>query len=121
MVTDMAATGMAIINRKKVEPGLCTRIAKDSASACLVGVCKVTVVKHLIHIKEKQITISNKGEPLAHEIESYYTPFHKSKNGLGLRLYIVKNILDIHQMRLDLDKLLSRFEPYGRGLVLSVL
>ncbi len=55
----------------------------------------------VIRIKKEQITISNKGEPLALEIESYYTPFHESKNGLGLGLYIVKNILDIHQMRLD--------------------
>ncbi len=55
----------------------------------------------VIHIEKEQITISNKGEQLALEIENYYTPFHKSKNGLGLGLYIVKNILDIHQMRLD--------------------
>ena len=55
----------------------------------------------VIRIEEERITISNKGEPLALEIESHYTPFHESKNGLGLGLYIVKNILDIHQMRLD--------------------
>lgn len=53
-----------------------------------------------IHIKENQIIISNRGEKLALEIENYYTPFHESENGLGLGLYIVKNILDIHQVEL---------------------
>ena len=45
--------------------------------------------------------ISNKGEPLKGDIEKYFTPFHESRSGLGLGLYIVKSILDVHRMELE--------------------
>ncbi|MEA3490502.1 MAG: ArsS family sensor histidine kinase [Campylobacterota bacterium] len=56
-----------------------------------------------ISIEEHKITISNIGEALPYDIESYFTPFHDSKNSMGLGLYIVKSILDIHQMQLHYE------------------
>jgi len=47
------------------------------------------------------MTISNSSKPLKGKIEDYFTPFHESKSGLGLGLYIVKSILDIH--RIDIE------------------
>jgi two-component system OmpR family sensor kinase len=43
----------------------------------------------------------NLGETLKEPLENYFKPFHTSKKGLGLGLYIVKSILDIHSMELD--------------------
>ena len=47
-----------------------------------------------------EILFISSGEKLAKDIEEYYKPFHndtQSKNhGMGLGLYIVKSILDIH-------------------------
>jgi len=54
-----------------------------------------------ILIRQPKIVISNRGDPLPAPIQEYFTPFHASKNGLGLGLYIVKNILDIHGMELE--------------------
>ncbi len=56
-----------------------------------------------ILIREESITISNAGEELPYPIETYFAPFHDSKDGLGLGLYIVKSILDIHQMQLHYE------------------
>jgi two-component system OmpR family sensor kinase len=52
-------------------------------------------------VSDPRIVISNRGEPLREPIEQYYTPFHSSRNGLGLGLYIVKSILDIHGLELE--------------------
>ncbi len=51
-----------------------------------------------IVIDNKMLTVSNHGEGLKEPLEHYFEPFHTSRNGLGLGLYIVKNILDIHKM-----------------------
>ncbi|WP_457605284.1 ArsS family sensor histidine kinase [Nitratifractor sp.] len=51
-------------------------------------------------VQPRQIQISNRGEPLSQPIEHYFTPFHNSRHGLGLGLYIIKNIIDIHRMEL---------------------
>jgi len=57
--------------------------------------------KHIsIIIENRQIQIINTGEALKEPLENYFKPFHASKKGLGLGLYIVKSILDIHQMNL---------------------
>ncbi len=53
-----------------------------------------------ILIDNKQLLISNHGTGLKEPLEHYFAPFHTSRNGLGLGLYIVKSILDIHKMGL---------------------
>ena len=57
----------------------------------------------LVIIDKNRIEIINKGEALAEPLENYYKPFHTSKNSLGLGIYIVKSILDIHHMELKYD------------------
>ena len=54
-------------------------------------------------IDQNRIEIINKGEALAEPLENYYKPFHTSKNSLGLGIYIVKSILDIHHMVLEYE------------------
>lgn len=46
------------------------------------------------------LQIINRAKPLSEPLENYFKPFHTSKKGLGLGLYIVKSILDIHQKEL---------------------
>jgi len=52
-------------------------------------------------VKDEKIRISSHGEPLKESMEEYYKPFHTSSGGLGLGLYIVKSILDIHKLKLQ--------------------
>ena len=52
---------------------------------------QITVV-----IDTDRIEIINPGEGLTEPLENYFKPFHTSKNSLGLGIYIVKSILDIH-------------------------
>jgi two-component system OmpR family sensor kinase len=66
-----------------------------------------------ILIDTESISFANKGEPLKGEIEEYFLPFHDSQNGLGLGLYIVKSIADIH----DLDFIYR----YENGRVIFIL
>jgi len=63
---------------------------------------KYSTDKHItVMIDNDQLQIINKGEALKEPLENYFKPFHTSKQGLGLGLYIVKSILDIHQMKLE--------------------
>jgi len=63
---------------------------------------KYSTDKHVtVIISSQGLEIMNIGEKLKEPLENYFKPFHTSKKGLGLGLYIVKSILDIHQMHLD--------------------
>ncbi len=63
---------------------------------------KYSMDKHIdVIVRNKQLIIKNKGEGLKEPLENYFKPFHASKKGLGLGLYIVKSILDIHNMKLS--------------------
>jgi len=57
--------------------------------------------KVLIQINNQKLAIINLGTSLQEPLENYFKPFHTSKKGLGLGLYIVKSILDIHQKELQ--------------------
>jgi two-component system OmpR family sensor kinase len=65
---------------------------------------KYSTDKHItIIIDNNQLQIINKAQALNEPLENYFKPFHTSKKGLGLGLYIVKSILDIHKMELKYD------------------
>lgn len=62
---------------------------------------KYSTNKHVtVVINENKIEIANKAKALKEPLENYFKPFHSSKSGLGLGIYIVKSILDIHHMTL---------------------
>jgi two-component system OmpR family sensor kinase len=61
--------------------------------------------KVYITLKEHILCISNKGKELPKPIDEYYKPFvsgsNKLKDGLGLGLYIVKNIIKLNNFELN--------------------
>jgi two-component system OmpR family sensor kinase len=65
---------------------------------------KYSIDKHItVLIDNHRLHIINNGDALSEPLENYFKPFHTSKKGLGLGLYIVKSILDIHKMELHYD------------------
>jgi len=62
---------------------------------------KYSTDKHItVMIDCNRLKVINKGEALPEPLENYFKPFHASKKGLGLGLYILKSILAVHQMEL---------------------
>jgi len=63
---------------------------------------KYSTDKHItVIINKDRIEIINNGQELKEPLENYFKPFHTSKSGLGLGIYIVKSILDIHHRELE--------------------
>ncbi|OQX49877.1 MAG: histidine kinase, partial [Epsilonproteobacteria bacterium 4484_20] len=63
---------------------------------------KYSTDKHVtVKILGDHVEFINKAEALKEPLENYFKPFHTSKGGLGLGIYIVKSILDIHHMELE--------------------
>ena len=82
----------------KVDFELFTLVVKN----LLDNAIKYSVDKHVIvKIKDNKVEIINRGEALKEPLENYFKPFHSTKGGLGLGIYIVKSILDIHGMTLE--------------------
>jgi two-component system OmpR family sensor kinase len=64
---------------------------------------KYSVDRHVNVVEiDNGLEVHSKGEPLRRSLESYFKPFHNeadmSKQGMGLGLYIIKSVLDIHEM-----------------------
>ncbi len=60
--------------------------------------------KMKIVINQHDVAFINKGEPLANDLQTYQQPFLKgenSKNGFGLGLYIITNIIAAHGFSLN--------------------
>jgi two-component system OmpR family sensor kinase len=59
--------------------------------------------KAIIQIENNAIVVISQGNPLSQAIENYFKPFHNeinmNKQGMGLGLYIIKSILDMHEMK----------------------
>jgi len=65
---------------------------------------KYSTDKHIrVIIDNNQLQIINQAPALTEPLENYFKPFHTSKKGLGLGIYIVKSILDIHMMTLKYE------------------
>lgn len=61
--------------------------------------------KAILIVENNTIEVISEGKPLNQSIEKYFKAFHNeinmNKQGMGLGLYIIKSILDMHQMHLE--------------------
>jgi len=64
------------------------------------GIKYSTDKKIRVKIVDNSLHIVNEGKELSEPLSNYFKPFHTSQKGLGLGLYIVKSILDIHKKEL---------------------
>jgi len=67
------------------------------------GIKYSTDKKIRVKIVDNSLHIVNEGKELSEPLSNYFKPFHTSQKGLGLGLYIVKSILDIHKKELIYD------------------
>ena len=88
----------------KVDIDLCSMAIKNLLDN---GIKYSSDKKVYIRGDEEYLTFISKGDPLQRPLEDYFQPFHtdtKEKNhGMGLGLYIVKSILDIHNLSLKYE------------------
>ena len=50
---------------------------------------------------DNRLIIKNIGDKLSDDFQEYFVPFRTKSHGLGLGLYIIKNILDIHKLEFE--------------------
>ncbi len=57
--------------------------------------------KHVTIVVDNGLMVINQGKALEESLEHYFVPFRTKSNGLGLGFYIVKNIVDLHHLKLE--------------------
>ncbi|SHO81718.1 Two-component system histidine kinase RacS [hydrothermal vent metagenome] len=62
---------------------------------------KYSIDKLVIVDINNKVIIKNRGEKLNGNFQDYFVPFRTESQGLGLGLYIIKNILDIHKLEFE--------------------
>ena len=50
---------------------------------------------------DNRLIVKNIGDKLSDDFQEYFVPFRTKSHGLGLGLYIIKNILDIHKLEFE--------------------
>lgn len=85
----------------KVDIDLCSMAVKNIIDNGI----KYSIDKKIeIRDEDDILTFISKGEPLEKSLKEYFKPFHTDtygkNHGMGLGLYIVKSILDMHQLKL---------------------